>query len=220
MLRGYDLQEARVLVPGCGFGEDAALIAHMGANVYAFDIASDMTDIAKERCAHFGHGGIQFAAMPAEDLQYEEDFFDFVFCIDILHHVDISAATTQFRRVLKSGGRIIGNELYTHSLVQRLVRRNYLVEKLLYPRMARYIYGIDRPYITEDEHKIDENEFEIIHHALAECRVEYFNIFVGRIVPERSVSISKTDRTFAQMIGKRLSRYFAGRIVFDGLIRK
>lgn len=220
ILRGYDLQEARVLIPGCGFGEDAARIAHMGANVHAFDISSEITDIAKERCANLGHRGIQFAAMPAEDLIYEDDFFDFVFCIDVLHHVDISAAITQFRRVLKSGGRIIGNELYTHSLVQRLFRRSYLVEKLLYPRMARYIYGTNRPYITEDEHKIDEKEFEIIHHAFVRCRVEYFNIFVGRILPERSVLISKTDRTFAHTIGRRLSRYFAGRIVFDGLIRK
>ena len=219
ILGGYELQNMRVLIPGCGFGDDAVRIAHIGAEVYAFDISPEIIEVAKERSTRFNYEHIHFEVMPTEELIYEDHFFDFVFCFDILHHVDISATIREFQRVLKPGGRIIGDELYTHGHIERLIRRTYLVDKVLYPRLVKYIYGTDQPYITEDEHKIDDKEFAIIRDMLKECRVEYFNIFVNRIVPERSVLISKTDRMFAIAVG-RLGRFLAGRIVFDGVIQK
>jgi ubiquinone/menaquinone biosynthesis C-methylase UbiE len=209
----------RVLIPGCGFGDDAVRIAHIGAEVHAFDISPEIVEIAKNRSTRFNYENIQFDVMPTEALIYEDQFFDFVFCLDILHHVDISATIREFRRVLKPGGRIIGDELYTHEHLEKLIRKSYLVDKVLYPRLVKYLYGTDRPYITEDEHKIDNKEFAIILEMLEECRVEYFNIFVNRIVPERNVLISKIDRMFAIAIG-RLGHLLAGRIVFDGVIQK
>ena len=99
------------------------------------------------------------------------------------------------------------------------IRRTYLVDKVLYPRLVKYIYGNNQPYITEDEHKIDDKEFAIIRDTLKACRIEYYNIFVNRIISERSVLISKSDRMLAIAVG-RLGHFLAGRIVFDGVIRK
>lgn len=56
--------------------------------------------------------------------------------------------------MLKSGGKVIAIERYTHSLMQR-IRESRLVSSLLYHRIVRFIYGTDKPYITEDEHKIN-----------------------------------------------------------------
>ena len=190
-----------------------------GAEVHAFDISPDIIEIAKDHSNRFNYKNVHFNVMPSEAIKYNENFFDLIFCLDILHHVDISESARQFQRVLKPGGRIIGNELYTYSHIEHIVRRSYLVEKVIYPRMVKYIYGTDQPYITQDEHKIDDAEFTIIRDMLKECRMEYFNIFVGRIVPERSILVSKFDRTLARAVGG-LGHFLAGRIVFDGVIRK
>lgn len=211
-----DLRGKKVLVPGCGFGEDAVRIAALGAEVFAFDLSPEMIEICRSRVAHFGYPRVNFDVMACEDLAYETGFFDVVFCMDILHHVDITKAAHQFRRVLKPGGRIVGDELYTHSIVERFFRQNYLVDKILYPRMVKFIYRSKTPYITEDEHKIDENEFSIIRDILPKIDVYYYNLFIGRILSGGKI-LEQIDRIVLKCMGKS-GRVFAGRIAFEGYV--
>ena len=65
----------------------------------------------------------------------------------------------------------------------------------------------------------DETELAIISKILNECHIEYFNILVGRIVPDRNLIVSKVDRVLARSVGG-LGQYLAGRIVFDGVVLK
>lgn len=219
ILRGHDLSGARILVPGCGFAEDAIRLSHMGAEVHAFDISQDILEIAKARAVRQGYPDIQFARMSVENTEYEDSFFDFVVCLDILHHVDIPAAAKEFRRILKPAGHIVGDELYTHGAVERNVRQSRLVKNVLYPRMVRFIYGSEKPYITDDEHKIDDREFAILLEVLSSCHVDYFNIFVGRLFPGSRPLSLKCDRLLAKGLGG-FSRFIAGRVVFDGIVAK
>ena len=46
-LSGLNLKGKRVLVAGCGFGDDALRLAKLGADVYAFDLSPDSLSIAK-----------------------------------------------------------------------------------------------------------------------------------------------------------------------------
>jgi 2-polyprenyl-3-methyl-5-hydroxy-6-metoxy-1,4-benzoquinol methylase len=172
-LLAADLAGKRVLVLGCGFGEDAIRLGLMGAIVSASDLSPGSIEIARERAARLGLSRMTFDVMTAEATTYPDDHFDAVVFVDILHHVDIPAAIREVRRVLKPGGMIIGDELYTHSSLQR-VRESRLVEKLAYPLMQRWIYGPDKPYITADEHKIDEREFAVVTDAMAMCDIDYF----------------------------------------------
>lgn len=209
----------RVMISGCGFGEDAIRLAKLNAEVYAFDLSPDLLEIARERAVRMGATGIRFEIMPAENLSYPDDFFDLIYFNDILHHVNIPKAVSEARRVLKSGGQIIANELYTHSLLQR-VRESYFVSKFLYRRMVRFIYGTENPYITEDEHKINEYELSlltgILENDLLRCR--YFLLLGGRILPARRV-VEKLDRVILTMSGSA-GRIFAGRVVLTGVIAK
>jgi ubiquinone/menaquinone biosynthesis C-methylase UbiE len=152
-----------VLVPGCGFAEDAIRLACLGAEIYAFDLSHESVDIARRRAANMNLD-IVLNIAPAEKTIYPDQFFDAVWFLDILHHVDIPATVREMRRVLKPGALIIGDELYTYSLLDK-VRQHRLIANWVYPRMQRFIYGEERPYITEDEHKIDEREFAIIASA-------------------------------------------------------
>lgn len=217
LLLAHDLAGKRVLVPGCGFGEDAIRLARLGAIVDAFDISPEVLDIARRRCADFGYAGVTFSAMPCEALSFPDDSFDVVFFIDILHHVDIPESVAEIVRVLKPGGRIIGNELYTHSFLQKNIRESWLVDKALYGAMKKFIYGDDRPYITADEHKIDEREFAHLENACASFEAAWFNAFVGRLVPDRSAAASRLDRGMMKLLG-RGGRFAAGRVVFEGVV--
>ena len=219
LLLAHDWKGKRALAPGCGFGEDASRLARLGAEVHAFDISPEIVDIAKARNEGFGYGVADYRVAACENLPYEDNFFDLVFVVDILHHVDIPKSVAEFRRVLKPGGRIIGDELYTHSFVQRRIRESAIVDKGLYPLMKKFIYGGKEPYITEDEHKIDEDEFSHVESACDPFRAQWFNAFVGRIAPDRFATLSAFDRALMRALGPR-GRYFAGRVVFEGVVAK
>jgi len=219
ILRRRDIAGKKIMVPGCGFGEDAIKLALLGADVYAFDLSADILAIAIERADRNG-ASINVAVMPAEALAYDDNFFDGVLFMDILHHVDIPRAMKEVERVLKPGGFIIGNELYTHSRLQR-VRNSGFVANFLYPRMVRSIYGTERPYITVDEHKIDENELSIIcdHMRKDKCSLLPFLFLCNRLFTERHKILVQLDHILLRGLGP-LGRLFCGRIVFEGTIAK
>jgi ubiquinone/menaquinone biosynthesis C-methylase UbiE len=221
----YDLLMAekpegkRVLIPGCGFGEDAIRLASLGADVHASDLSPDLLDIARRRAERMGVANIHFDVMPAESLSYSDGFFDLVFFNDILHHVDIPAAIAETCRVLKPGARVVANELYTHSALQR-VRESRLVSGFVYARMVRFIYGSDRPYITEDEHKINERELAVLETALAPgARYMFFLFAGGRLLPADWRSVQRFDRALLNT-SETIGRHLAGRVVLAGTIRK
>jgi ubiquinone/menaquinone biosynthesis C-methylase UbiE len=218
-LRRRDWHGKRVLIPGCGFGEDAARFANMGAQVEAFDLSPESVAIARARCDKFGYTGIRFAVMPCEKLDYPDSSFDVVYFCDMLHHVDIPKSIAEARRVLKPGGEIIGMEIYTHSTVERVLRRNPLVDKIIYPLMKRYIYGTKDAYITADEHKIDDKELDLIRSAMTDCKLEYFYVFMGRLFPARWDIFCKMDRCFTRLIGGA-GRILAARVLFSGTVAK
>ncbi|MFN3231839.1 MAG: class I SAM-dependent methyltransferase [Alphaproteobacteria bacterium] len=210
-----DMAGKRVLVPGCGFGDDAVRLAILGAEVHGLDISSDVLNVAQARCNHFGYEGIHFGVAAAEALPFPDDFFDMVFCLDILHHVDIPSALAEFKRVSVPGGLVVGDELFTHSFLQRHVRESALVERVIYPLMVKWIYRSGEPYITPDEHKIDDDEFGVLSEALTGQKTAYFNGLTGRLFPDRGGLPVKADRLVMRMLGS-LARFFAGRIVFSG----
>lgn len=204
----------RVLVPGCGFGDDAIRLAMLGAQVFAFDLSPESLEIARARAARC-KVEIDFRCLPAEDLAaYDDASFDMVVFIDILHHVDIAAAAGEIARVTRPGGRIIGDELYTHSRLQRL-RESELVAKLAYPLMQRWIYECAEPYITPDERKIDEWELALVLDILDQPELEFFGLAEGRLFPSRFRTVSRIDKAIMRLSGKT-GALLGSRVVFSG----
>jgi ubiquinone/menaquinone biosynthesis C-methylase UbiE len=216
-LLAADLAGQAVLVLGCGFGDDAIRIARLGARVSACDLSPESLAIARERARRAGVG-IAFDAMPAEAMTYADNSFDAVVFVDILHHVDIAATMAEVARVLKPGARVIGDELYTHTRLQR-IREGATVQRLLYPLMRGWIYGGETPYITEDEHKIDEHEFALVTARLSDVETEWFNILEGRLYPTRLIWASRLERALMRPLAA-LAPVIAGRVVFSGRLAK
>jgi len=217
-LASVDLRDKRTLVIGCGFGDDALRLARLGARVHAFDLSPESLSIARTLAAR-ERVDVELEEMPAEQLTYPDDFFDCIVARDIFHHVDIPRAMAEVGRVARPGALLVVNEIYSHSITDR-VRHSRLVEKMLYPRMQRHIYGSDAPYITEAERKLTEADVRAIKARLSDVRfVEYFNFLVTRVVPDRYETLSKADRLMLMAL-KPVAGLLAGRILFAGTIGK
>ena len=217
-LMNCDLETKAVLVVGCGFGDDALRLAKLGARVCAFDLSPASLEIAKALALREGLE-IDFQQMPAEKMLYADNTFDYVISRDILHHVDIPATMREIVRVSKPDAIFVVNEIYSHSFTDK-IRHSTLVEKILYPRMRRLIYGPVKPYITEDERKLSEVDIKEIERLLqTRLFTKYFNFLVTRIIPDRFEHIVKLDRILLRML-RPVGHLIAGRVLFSARIRK
>ncbi|MEC4674547.1 MAG: class I SAM-dependent methyltransferase, partial [Nitrospirota bacterium] len=213
-----DLAGKRTLVVGCGLGDDALLLAKLGAEVHAFDLSPDVLEIAREVAAR-EQLQITFTEMAAEQLTYPSDFFDCIVVRDILHHVEVGKALSEISRVAKAGACVVINEIYTHSLPDR-IRQSALVERYLYPLMKGFIYGKQKPYITQDERKLDERNLKQILSIFADRpSFRFFDFIVNRLIPDRLGILSKLDYIALNSVGP-FAQYLAGRILLVGTISK
>lgn len=217
ILRNREVARKKVLILGCGFGEDAFRLAKMGARVWAFDLSPDMLAAARETAKHEGMS-IDFRLMPAETLDYEENFFDIVVARDILHHVEIPTTMRELSRVAKDGAFFLMNEVYSHSFFNR-IRNSKVVTQSLYPWVAKIIYKGQRPYITADERKLNEKDLGLIENFLTDIDHRYFYFMVNRFMTNDNVFLCKMDRAVLRTL-KSLSRWLGGRVIVTGKIKK
>lgn len=212
------LYNKKVLVVGCGAGYDALRVAKMGAQVYAFDLSPDMLKIARSSATDEGFT-IKFDEMPAEKLDYEDDFFDYVIAVDILHHVNIPQTMQEIKRVAKKTGRFYIDEIYSHSATD-LIRNSWLVKKCIYPLMVKFIYKNQKPYITRDERKLNEHDIDVITQGLSTVSYRrYFNFMVTRLIPDEFEFLNKIDYWITTAFGY-MGKYVAGRIIIAGEVNK
>jgi ubiquinone/menaquinone biosynthesis C-methylase UbiE len=93
---------SRVLEVGCGTGSHVLmLIKATSCQGWGIDPSEEMI------CQEESGGKVQFVNGTAEELPFEDKFFDFLFSIDVIHHV--TSTKSYFHeafRVLKSAGTI------------------------------------------------------------------------------------------------------------------
>jgi 2-polyprenyl-3-methyl-5-hydroxy-6-metoxy-1,4-benzoquinol methylase len=118
-----DLRGKTVLDFGCGDGARSIDYARRGATVYAFDISPENVRTVVKKSEKAGVAErIHPSVMPAESLIYENDIFDFVLGVSILHHTDVTLVEREIERVLKPGGRALFIEPMGHNPFLRLFR--------------------------------------------------------------------------------------------------
>ena len=106
----------------------------------------------------------------AETLPYENESFDIIVGIDILHHVDIEKSIQECYRVLKTGGKAFFREPVDVGLLDR-IRETKLV-KFFAPKKTSF-----ELHITEDERKLNKNDERIISQAFPKMRKHYYFLF-------------------------------------------
>lgn len=101
LINKYIKKEDKVLEIGCGSGNILKLIS--SKNVYGLDISPKMVEFCKKTIP-FGN----FIAGDAENLPYENNYFDKVIISEVLYYLpDLEKALEEANRVLKKDGLLI-----------------------------------------------------------------------------------------------------------------
>ncbi len=217
-LLNMDLQGKKILVPGCGLGQDTLKLAKLKGEVYGFDISPEIIAAAKN-IAQQQNCTMDLQIMPAEHLTYPDNYFDIVLIVDILHHVDIPLALREIQRVCKPDAIILMNEVYSHSWTER-VRNAKWVTQRLYPWLQRTIYQSAFAYITKDERKLHEKDIQEIQSIFSKITSkEYYYFIIKRLIPDNWHIINMIDRVLLILLHP-IAYLLAGRILMLGKVKK
>lgn len=100
-------EKYRLLDLGCGPGSMVEYLKHIpNLEIYGIDISPAMLKIAREK-----YPNITFLESDAEDLPFDDGYFDVVLCSGMLHHFpSLDPILLEIKRVLKDGGAFIARE--------------------------------------------------------------------------------------------------------------
>src|SRR5712692_5573664 len=104
----------RVLEYGCGQGSHAFYLAARGAAVTGIDLSDVAIDQGRDR-ARRERLDVTFRVMDAERLDFEDDSFDLICGVAILHHLDLQKALSEVSRTLRPGGLAVFLEPLGHN---------------------------------------------------------------------------------------------------------
>jgi len=131
--------DSKVLEVGCGTGNYIlALERQVGPVCWGVDPSEGMLAQARARS-----GGVRFLPGRAECLDFPPGFFDLVFSVDVIHHLeDRRAFFGEAHRVLKAGGRLCTATDSESVIRHRQPLAVYFPETVLvelerYPRIAQ-----------------------------------------------------------------------------------
>lgn len=109
----------------CGEGDTAFIMAKAGASeAIGIDIAPESVEICKKSAEERGlSGNTKFLVMDAEKTEFPDNYFDFIVCGGVLHHLDVTRAYPELARILKKDGKIICSEPLVYNPIFQAYRR-------------------------------------------------------------------------------------------------
>lgn len=95
----------RVLEIGVGAGTDFIQWVRAGAKAYGIDLAPEAIEHVKKRLEIYGLQAMEVKLGDAENIDYQDNFFDLVYSFGVIHHTpNTQKALEEIIRVLKPGG--------------------------------------------------------------------------------------------------------------------
>ena len=150
-----DVRDKVVLDLGCGSGEEIVPLRQRGAKVIGIDISPDLIDVARQRLQKYDIDA-ELQVRSAYETQLPDKSVDVVFCMSILHHLQLDRVKSEIRRVLKPDGKFIFKEPVRFSRTMSELRP-------LFP---------SKEDISDFEHPLDCKEMEAL--------VEGFEVLASR----------------------------------------
>ena len=154
-----DIRGKTVLDLGCGSGEELIPLVHRGANVIGIDISPDLVAIAERRLRDAGLsasvrvGSAYETGLPSASV-------DSIFCLSLIHHLDIPKVREEMRRILRPGGYLILKEPIRFSKTYGLLRS-------LLPNQED---------ISDYEHPLTEAELGIVQEDFESDGLRFFRL--------------------------------------------
>lgn len=165
-----DCSGKRILDYCCGNGEVVLYLGKQGARAVGIDISSTSIQNAKEKAEKQGLANqTSFLVMDAENLNFEENYFDLILCNGVLHHLDIKRAYPELARVLKPNGKIICAEPLIYNPIFQLYRK-------MTPHLRTK---------WEAEHILSKKEIDMAKEHFGKVETNFFHLAVLGAVPFR-----------------------------------
>ncbi len=129
-----------ILDVACGYSMTPVMFALAGASVHALDVAPKALAMVQyvAQCKGVAER-VQIHVGPAEELPFENSYFDLVYGGAALHHLQLQDAGPELARVLKPGGKGAFQDPLAHNPVLEFTR-DYLAYRGKHP-----VKGTDRP---------------------------------------------------------------------------
>ena len=201
--------ESIVLEIGCGTGNYiSAVQARVGCVSFGIDPSRKMIKQAKKR-----ENGVTFAVGSAENLKFAAAFFDFVFSVDVIHHVvDRIRYFSQAYRVLRPGS-LLATLTDSEETIRKRVPLTFYFPDTVEPELERY------PDIEEMKRYSNEVGFQVVSEEVVETPFVLDNIESYRsktysclnLISEESfkVGIERMSRDLEAGPIQCVSRHFA-----------
>ncbi|AKB85283.1 Putative methyltransferase YodH [Methanococcoides methylutens MM1] len=176
-------EESKVLMVGCGAGFSACFVAqNFGCSVVGVDIAEVSIRKANERAKALGlEDKAEFRIGDAYDLPFEADTFDIVITEFVSQFLDTERAYREFVRVLKPGGMVGINEMYSDADMPPEVTEKIREAERIFSEITQLPFSLPSPEdwkswlegaglsdVQVHKHKVSVNlkEFELVAKAL------------------------------------------------------
>jgi SAM-dependent methyltransferase len=193
-----------VLDYGCSMGEASLLMSSYGAaSVQGIDLSPVAVAQAQEAARAKAVTNVSFQVMNAESLAFEDQAFDIVFGIGIIHHLNVDTACGEISRVLKPDGFAVFLEPLGHNPFINMVRRATPGSR------------------TEDEHPLHVGDLEACHRHFGRVDLEFVNLLTLLAAPLVGVPGREPLRALLNRADKRLLRLtpFLGRFAWNVVVR-
>jgi SAM-dependent methyltransferase len=140
-----NVKDKLVLDLGCGSGEVIVPLRQRGARVAGIDISPDLIALAQERLRRHGLDA-ELRVGSAYDTGLSDKSVDVVFCMSLLHHLQLDRAKNEICRILKPDGLFIFKEPIRFSWTMRQLRRLFPpaedVSEFEYPLNSKQIEAL------------------------------------------------------------------------------
>ncbi|MGA7930530.1 MAG: class I SAM-dependent methyltransferase [Candidatus Sulfotelmatobacter sp.] len=178
-----DLRRKTVLDLGCGKGENLVPLSRKGAHVTGIDISPDLIELARKRIAT---SGIEAEARvgSACDTGLPDESLDAIFCIALIHHLEIPRVRDEMLRILKKEGFVILSEPIRFSRVYDRLRT------LLPPRGE----------ISEFEHPLTKEQFASMVGPFTVEGLRYFRLPIVPLVEQAKGATSHSTRRLSAWV--------------------
>ena len=188
-----DVNKKTVLDLGCGSGETLIPLLNRGANVMGIDISPDLIAIAERRLRQVGLTA-NVSVGSAYETKLPDACVDVIFCMALIHHLDIPKVREEMWRILRPGGFII------------------LREPVRFSKVYGWLRGLlpDRKDISDYEHPLTRYEFDQMREGFESDGLRFFRLpfvpLVQRILPAAQSVALRLSNSIVQWLPP-ISRY-------------
>jgi 2-polyprenyl-3-methyl-5-hydroxy-6-metoxy-1,4-benzoquinol methylase len=162
-----DARGKSILDVGCGEGEDAMLLASLGADVTGLDVSAGAINLAMRRASLNGVSGrARFVCAPLQSADLPDRSFDVIWIDNVLHHVldDLDVTLRALLRAAKPGALIVCCEP---------VNLNPTLRKI------RFLVPVHTE-VTPGERPLEKADLAILEALVPGLRKRHFT-FLGRL---------------------------------------